>query len=336
MMALIQVLPAQSLLVAGAGPGGAPQVNVYDGETKQLLKQFDAFDPGFKGGVNVAVGDVNGDGVSDIIVAAGAGGGPEVKVFSGKDYSLLYDFFAFDPSFTRGVNVAAGDINGDTQDDIICGAGAGGGPNVRVFSGADGSMLANFFAYDPSFSGGVNVASGDLLGNGRFEIITGAGAGGGPQVNVFDGNANLMSSFMAYETGFSGGVYVSTGRVRGIGFDSLITGAGAGGGPVVKAFQAPEMHMMQDGAMMSASTPGSTPPLTFSQIDSFFAFEPSFTGGVKVATLNRSPGGTNFVAGAGKGGGPRLTTFDGVTQATLSDFLTLDPAFIGGLSVAAN
>src|SRR5207248_1324751 len=123
---------------------------------------------------------------------------------------------------TGGVSVAAGDINADGFDDIIAGAGAGGGPNVIVFSGKDGSLLRNFFAYDSAFTGGVTVAAGDVDGDGRFEIITGAGPGGGPNVGIFDGDAQRMASFFAFDPAFTGGVYVATGRVRGIGFASII------------------------------------------------------------------------------------------------------------------
>ena len=56
--------------------------------------------------------------------------------------------------------VAAGDINGDGKADIIAGAGPGGGPNVTVFSGVDGSPIDAFFAYDPHFTGGLYVAAG--------------------------------------------------------------------------------------------------------------------------------------------------------------------------------
>src|SRR5262249_33468867 len=161
------------------------QVNVYDADTKALLFSFTPFNPNFTGGVRVAVGDVNGDGTPDIICAAGPGGGPNVIVFSGKDGAELQNLMAFDEHFTGAVNVAAGDVNGDGFADIICGADAGGGPNVTVFSGNDGAPLLSFFAFDPSFAGGVRVAAGDVTGSGSDSIICGAGAGGGPNVTVF-------------------------------------------------------------------------------------------------------------------------------------------------------
>ena len=48
---------------------------MYDGPTGALQFSFFAYDPSFTGGVRVALGDVNGDGVNDIITAAGPGGG---------------------------------------------------------------------------------------------------------------------------------------------------------------------------------------------------------------------------------------------------------------------
>src|SRR5439155_25556678 len=95
-------------------------------------------------------------------------------------------FFAYSPAFGGGVKVSGGDINGDGVDEIITGAGPGGGPNVEVF-GSDGSLKASFFAYDPNFRGGVNVAGADVEGDGFSEIVTGAGPGGGPHVRLFSG-----------------------------------------------------------------------------------------------------------------------------------------------------
>lgn len=330
MMSLVNILPAQSITVTGAGAGGAPQVNVFNGSTGLILKSFNAFDPNFTGGVNVAVGDVNHDGVSDVLVAPGPGGGPEVKVYSGADYSILYDFNAFSPQFAGGVSLASGDVNTDGYDDIICGAGPGGGPNVVVYSGKTGALLQSFFAYDPKFSSGVTVAAGDLVGNARVLIVTGPGPGGGPQVNVFDRFSALQSSFLAFDANFTGGIFVATGRVRGIGFDSIIVGAGAGGGPQVEAFQTPSIHDMTGGG-----PPPGVPPLQFTQINSFFAFAPGFTGGVRVGSFDR-PLGTNFLAGAGAGGGPTVGYYDGVTQQVLDSFFAYNQQFTGGISVAAN
>src|SRR5207245_3539144 len=139
----------------------------------------------------------------------GPGGGSKASIFDGRTGQLIRSFFAFDPHVTGGLYVAAGDVNGDGFADIICGADAGGGPNVSVFSGKDGSRLLSFFPYDPAFTGGVRVAAGDTNGDGKAEIITGAGAGGGPNVTVYQfaqGQAQLLQSYFAYDPLFSAGV----------------------------------------------------------------------------------------------------------------------------------
>src|SRR5207244_10207544 len=105
--------PSPAIVAVAAGAGDSPQVKVFDGTSSTPRLTIMAYDPSFHGGVRVAVGDVNGDGVPDIITGAGPGGGPQVKVFSGVDGKLLDSFFAYAPTFTGGVFVAAGDVNGD-------------------------------------------------------------------------------------------------------------------------------------------------------------------------------------------------------------------------------
>src|SRR5207244_12209577 len=105
----------------------------------------------------------------------------------GATVNRVLSFYAYSSGFTGGVFVAAGDVNGDVKADIITGAGAGGGPHVRVFSGATGGLLSEFFPYDGAFRGGVRVAAGDVDGDGHADVITGPGPGGGPEVTVFPG-----------------------------------------------------------------------------------------------------------------------------------------------------
>jgi hypothetical protein len=133
------------------------EVRVYTGFTPDLVRSFMPF-PGYTGGVYVAAGDVNGDRTADIVVAMDSTA-PQVKVFSGVDNSELFSFLAYDPGFAGGVRVAAADLDGDGKADIITGAGPGGLPQVKVFSGADGSLLSTFLADAPGYTGGIFVAA---------------------------------------------------------------------------------------------------------------------------------------------------------------------------------
>src|SRR5688500_6410698 len=112
-------VPATSLLAVGADAGGGPRVTLFDRSTGAVVQDFFAYDPAFTGGVRVAVGDFNADGSPDVVTAPGAGGGPHIRVFDGKTGAVLREFFAFDPGFLGGVNLAIGDVGGDSTPDIV-------------------------------------------------------------------------------------------------------------------------------------------------------------------------------------------------------------------------
>src|SRR5581483_11561510 len=100
-------------IITAPGPTGGPHIRVFSGVDGRPLSgpvgSFLAYDSRFTGGVTVAAADVNNDGFADIITGADAGAAPHVKVFSGKDGTLLKSFLAFDGTFAGGVNVAGGD-----------------------------------------------------------------------------------------------------------------------------------------------------------------------------------------------------------------------------------
>lgn len=298
------------LFATGAGEGGGPQVIVHN-EDGSIRFSFYAFDPSFSGGVSVATGDVNGDGIEDIIVGAGPGGGPHVRVLSGADLGQIHSFYAYDPSFAGGVNVAAGDVNGDGFADIITGAGAGGGPHVRVIDGRTGGQIHSFYAYDPLFTGGVNVASADYNSDGKSDIVTGAGPGGTPHVIVYSGtDAAILQSFFAFDPNFAGGVRVAAGEFNDE--PSIFTAAGSGGVPVVSIYDFK----------------------TATEQASFFAFdEATHTSGVHIATEVDFDGTTTILLGGGANFAPDFRALDANTLAEVDSFSAYDPAFLGGVFV---
>jgi autotransporter-associated beta strand protein len=313
----------------GAGAGATPTVNVYDG-TGALVRTFNAYDPAFRGGVRVASGDINHDGVPDVVTAPGPGGGPHIKVFDGVSGALLYQFFAYDAAFFGGVFVATADFQADGFADIITGAGRGGGPHVKVFRGLSVTENASFFAYDAAFTGGVTVAGVDakIDASHNFidgEVITGAGPGGGPHVKAFrmdtftdvpdTGPFPLDFNSFAYDASFRGGVNV-TALPDVLGSFGVVTAPGQGGGPDIRVF---------------------IPNGVGSDVARFQAYNPNFFGGVNVGVAPIGPNGENAIlTGAGPGGGPHVKAFLANATGpvtTLLSFLAFDPAFTGGIYV---
>jgi len=152
--------------------------------------------------------------------------------------------------------VAAADLDGNGIAEIVTGAGPGGGPHVKVFDSTSFHVMKEFMAYDPSFRNGIFVAAGDFISDGKREIITGAGPGGGPHVKIWDyATLNVDGQFMAYggvtdsngqvvDQFFSGGVRVALGDVNGDNINEIITGAGPGGGPHVKGFAGFQLELI--------------------------------------------------------------------------------------------
>ncbi len=157
-------------IITGAYQGGGPHVRIFSITGQLINAGWFAFDKNNRGGVNIALGDVNNDGQKEIIAGAGKGLEPQVKIFS-PNGQLLKTFLAYDKNFKGGVNVAAADLNNDGISEIITGAGVGGGPHVRIFNSQGTNLGLDFFAFDKNKRQGVRVGAGDVDDDGQIEIL---------------------------------------------------------------------------------------------------------------------------------------------------------------------
>ncbi len=248
-------------------------------------------------------------GVNYLTIAAASKAVPEIKLMR-VDGSTVKSFKAYADGFRGGVRVSSADVDGDGVGEVVTGAGRGGGPHIRVFQ-ANGTPRAGFFAYDKNFRGGVNLATGDLDGDGKAEIIMAPGPGGDPRVRVFNLAGINVLNFQAYPAGTRAGVNIAYGDIDADGRGDFIVSLMKGGLPEVRVFDS-------DGAWRRA----------------FMASSEKNRGGLTVSTgdINRD-GVDEIVVGAGTSSGfTQVALFDGYGRKKY-EFSPFEKTFSGGVSV---
>lgn len=247
----------EDCVVTGMGPGqGLPaRVRAFR-DSGSPINGCDVLTYGTKDwGVNVTLGDIDGDLVEELITAPGPGSQfrPHVRAWkyeNGYLNPLNQVSFIISNTLRWGANIAAGDIDGDTIDEIITGAGPGPnyGPHVRAFN-YDGQTVspinaAGFFAYSGG-KYGVNVTSGMVSRWDRQDIITAPGRGPsyGAHIRGFHFKNNKIQTswgidFQAYNANLKYGATVSCSDINGW-RDEIITGPGPGAyyGPYLRIWE---------------------------------------------------------------------------------------------------
>ncbi|WP_435021778.1 FG-GAP repeat domain-containing protein [Tundrisphaera sp. TA3] len=311
------------ILVQGAGSGDAPEVRVFDSATGVETSRFLAYDEAFRGGVRVAVGDVDGDGRPDIVTAPGPGMAGLVKVFSGADGALVGRFLARPKSYRGGLTVATGDVEGGGLANIVVGADRGPA-RVGVFRGVQGRRVASFLAGTPG-GRGVQVAVGDLDRDAHADIVT-TPVAGRAVVKILDGaTGRVLARHQPPTKGARGGNSVAVGDVDNDNRLDVIVGTGGVQGAAVRVY----------------SGLGTTPSATYRVAG------PEFARGVRVAAVDigaRRGGDGIAVAPAGRPGAttvldaaPSRVRLLGLTTPDASPAVAYTlPVARGGGSLAAS
>jgi FtsP/CotA-like multicopper oxidase with cupredoxin domain len=362
LMMLVSIIPAvSSYAVAVPGADGADAVvRVLDGADDRPIATVTPF-PGRAALVSAAMGDVDDDGILDLVVGSGPGGPAEVAVFSGAARdgrgpfaTELARFSPFGADTAGGVSVAAAGIDGGSADNIIVGSGPGRPSEVRVYGaalpapGAEPPLFSSFAPY-PGDTSGVTLATGLTdFSTGRFSIVTAPGPGVATEIRVFTfplltgtdpaavaslaghvavppaGVPRRTAAFKPFGEGYAGGVSLATGWFAGEfgGAERIVVGQRDGG--AVKVFTSGSA--LDGGPSLYLHSPlehGHDPE--FREMAGFTPF--SGGGTVTVAATSTTTGADLLVTGTGADGRARLARYGFSRPAP--DARTLDAVILG-------
>ena len=213
--------------------GLPPEILIMDNEG-DLESVFLAYGAKFKGGVNIAVGDVNDDGATEIITAPMAGGGPHIRVFD-MSGGLVSEFFAYQHDFYGGVNIAVGDVNKDGADEIITAPMSKHVPEIKVYT-YNNRRKSSFFAYGVDMTNGVKVTVADVNNDTWPEIVTVPAKGRSPEVKMFSIRGRLKGQFTAYSKSLTSGISILARDISGDKMPEILTLPSKGSAALLESY----------------------------------------------------------------------------------------------------
>lgn len=224
-------------IVASYGPKQEPWVKVFR-QNGKLVTKFLAYGKSVKGGVYLACGDVDGNGVDEIITGVPEKFSPQVRIFNGTNGKIAVSkgFFAFSTKTKFGLRLATGDVDGNGVDEIIVGSGNGATSQVKIFNASGSTFNSGFYAYGTKDRTGINVAAGDVNGDGVDEIITGSGKTHASEIKIYSAAGTTLKKFSPFGASYKLGVKISTGDINGDGIDEIITSKDSGSDTAVRVF----------------------------------------------------------------------------------------------------
>jgi len=182
----------------------------------QLFAKLYPYTASYDGGIRLAFGDMTGDGQFEMVVAPTAGYPLPIQVYTRFGSKIYDNWFPFGKTYTGGYSLGILEPTEGQSGKVVIGSGTGKATVVQLYD-TNFALFKEWFAYDKFFKGGVNVAVGDVDGDGKEDIVAGAGPGKKPLIKVFDASGKVKySEFEAYKALGTPGIEV---RVVDVNFD---------------------------------------------------------------------------------------------------------------------
>jgi len=260
---------------------GTPKIKVFryvSGEFK-LLEEKSVFGSSVPGGLNISSGDVNGDGIDEIVVSPyqdKTKNDRVVKIYAYRNSELvklaskrLYS----NNSKYEGIKTITADMNGDGKAEIIATPSLNYGDNLQVYSYGSGELtkVDDEKVYSAAFDGITSIAAGDTNNDGTDEVVVSVRTEFQPYVFIYklnDGELKEHDRIRVFDSTFEGGVNVTVLDVDGDDKAEVITAPYSGIGKVkVWDVESSNQHLHS----------------------SFWGFNKNFDGGINFSGSTDSP-----------------------------------------------
>lgn len=196
---------------------GTPKIKVLKYASKKitLLRETSVFGSSVPGGLNISCGDVNGDGIDEIVVSPyqdSTVSDQVVKIYAYRNGNLvkLASKKLFASGF-KGIKTITADMNGDYKDEIIATPSLDAGDYLNVYSYASGSItkINTVTVYSDAYNGMTSLSKGDINNDNKDEVVLSVRTGGKPYIFIYKLSANklkLHDKILVYDKTFTGGV----------------------------------------------------------------------------------------------------------------------------------
>ncbi|MDP3970503.1 MAG: VCBS repeat domain-containing M23 family metallopeptidase [bacterium] len=172
---------------------------------------------------------------------------------------VLSNFLPFSDTWSKGGDIAVGDINGDSSSELASINGSTSTKSIVKITTTSGLLLNSFTAFS---KGAARIALGDINGDGQAEIIVGSGKKQQAKVKAFKRNGELIWEITPFNGEITSGLDVATGDINNDGIDEAIVGTRSGaktriatikgdGSRVIKRFK-PFKEKFKGGANVTA------------------------------------------------------------------------------------
>lgn len=245
----------------------------FRADGSRVRNGFFVFDESQRGGVQIGRIDMNNNGKPELILVKGA----KLEIY--RDDGLLYmKEHPYTANYRGELRIAIGDLDKNGFKEVFVAPSDGYPAPIKVYARHGSQIKRDWYPFGEGYAGGYSIAVGELNDPFRNHLVIGGGVGSKPFVNVYDWKYTKQRDWFAYEESFTGGVFVAAGDIDGDDKDEIITGPGAGKGPLIKTFE-------------YDSTP----------VSSFTAYSTFLTEGIRVRTSDVDFDGVDDIIGLSSG-----------------------------------